>query len=147
MDQFMEAALEEARKGAAEHGIPIGAALVDREGRLVATGRNCRVQDRAVVMHAEINCLFHAGKLVETFRGMTMYSTLMPCNMCAGAIVQFGIAKVVAGESENFRDANGLDLMLRHGVEATDLDLDEAKNLLREFIENNPETWHGDIGR
>ena len=85
MDQFMEAALEEARTGAAEGGIPIGAALVDGEDRLVATGRNRRVQDRAVVMHAEINCLFNAGKTVSDFRGMTMYSTLMPCHMCAGA--------------------------------------------------------------
>ena len=99
MDQFMEAALEEARTGAAEGGIPIGAALVDGEGRLVATGRNRRVQDRAVVMHAEINCLYIAGKTVGNFAGMTMYSTLMPCNMCAGAIVQFGITKVIVGES------------------------------------------------
>ena len=76
MDQFMGAALEEARRGAEEGGIPIGAALVDEQGRLVATGRNRRTQDRAVVMHAEINCLFNAGKDVEDFRGMTIYSTL-----------------------------------------------------------------------
>ena len=87
MDQFMRAALEEARTGAEEGGIPIGAALVDRQGRLVATGRNRRIQDRAVVMHAEINCLYKAGKDMEDFRGMTIYSTLIPCNMCAGAIV------------------------------------------------------------
>ena len=108
MDQFMEAALEEARTGAAEGGIPIGAALVDGEDRLVATGRNRRVQDRAVVMHAEINCLFNAGKTVSDFRGMTMYSTLMPCHMCAGAVVQFGITKVIVGESENFQCDHGL---------------------------------------
>ena len=101
MNQFMSAALEEARRGAEEGGIPIGAALVDGEGRLVATGRNRRVQDQAVVMHAEINCLFNAGQEgVGDFRGMTIYSTLMPCNMCAGAIVQFGIARVVVAESE-----------------------------------------------
>ena len=86
MDQFMEAALSEARTGAAESGIPIGAALIDGQGRLVATGRNRRVQDKAVVMHAEINALHNAGKNVADFRGMTIYSTLMPCNMCAGAI-------------------------------------------------------------
>ena len=102
MDKFMEAALLEARTGAAEGGIPIGAALVDGN-RLVATGRNRRLQDSASIMHAEINCLYNASRKGEqSFRGMTMYSTLMPCHMCAGAIVQFGITKVVAGESSNF---------------------------------------------
>ena len=146
MDQHMKAALDEARKGAAEGGIPIGAALVDTEGNLIATGRNRRVQDRAVVMHAEINCLLSAGKLVDSFRGMTMYSTLMPCHMCAGAIAQFGIAQIIVGESENFQD-NGLNLMLRHGVEVIDLDLQEAKVLLVRFIKENPREWYGDIGR
>ena len=138
MDQFMKEALREARAGAAEGGIPIGAALVDADNRLVATGPNRRVQDRACVMHAEINCLLGTGKTLDNFRGMTMYSTLMPCNMCAGAIVQFGIARIVAGESQNFREANGLDLMSRHGFEVIDLDLDEARELVRE--------WNRDIG-
>ena len=113
MDQFMGAALEEARTGATEGGIPIGTALVDGQGRLVAAGRNRRLQDRAVVMHAEINCLWGAGKTSEASQGMTIYSTLTPCNMCAGAIVQFNIARVVVGESENFQEANGLGLMNR----------------------------------
>ena len=147
MDQFITAALEEARRGAEEGGIPIGAALVDVQGRLVATGRNRRVQDQAVVMHAEINCLFNACKTVGNFRGMTMYSTLMPCNMCAGAIVQFGITKVVVAESENFAEGNGLELMQRHGVEVVDLDQGDAKDMLRQFIEQQPDEWYGDIGR
>ena len=147
VDQFMSAALEEARTGAAEGGIPIGAALVDEQGRLVATGRNRRVQDRAIVMHAEINCLFNAGKTVSDFRGMTMYSTLMPCHMCAGAIVQFGITKVIVGESENFQEGNGLELLQRHGVEVVDPDQDEAKEILQEFIKQNPKEWSRDIGR
>ena len=121
MDQFMRAALEEARAGAEEGGIPIGTALLDGQGRLVATGRNRRVQDQAVVMHAEINCLFNAGKTVSDFRGMTIYSTLMPCHMCAGAVVQFRITKVIVGESENFKEGNGLELMQKHGVEVVDL--------------------------
>ena len=91
-------------------------------GRLVATGRNRKVQDRAVVMHAEINCLYNAGKDVEDFQGMTIYSTLMPCNICAGAAVQFGITKVV-GESVNFPGRNGLDLLKRYGMEVLELDL------------------------
>ena len=146
MDEFMRAALDQARIGSDEGGIPIGAALIDSEGQLVATGRNRRVQDRAVVMHAEINCLYNAGKSTSDFRGMTMYSTLMTCNMCAGAIVQFGITKVIVGESETFRE-NGLNLMMRHSVEVIDLDLNEAKQILREFIKRNPDEWNRDIGR
>ena len=147
MDQFMEAALGEARRGAEEGGIPIGAALVDGQGRLVATGRNRRVQDQAVVMHAEINCLFNAGKTVSDFRGMTIYSTLMPCNMCAGAVVQFGITKAIVRESVNFQEGNGLELMQRKGVEVVDLDQGNAKDILREFIQRNPDEWNRDIGR
>ena len=146
MNRLMTMALEEALTGAAEGGIPIGAALADAQGQLVATGRNRRVQDQAVVMHAKINCLYNAGKTTGSFRGMTMYSTLMPCHMCAGAIVQFCIARVAVGESENFKK-NGAELIRQHGVEVVDLDLDEAKDLLRGFIERNPQEWYWDIGR
>ena len=147
MDEFINAALEEARTGAAEGGIPIGAALADGS-HLVATGRNRRLQDSASIMHAEINCLYNASrKGVQSFRGMTMYSTLMPCHMCAGAIVQFGITKVVAGEASNFQEANGLGTLMRHGIEIIDLDLDDARQLLGRFIETNPEQWNEDIGR
>lgn len=147
LDEFMRAALDEARAGAAEGGIPIGAALVDGDGRLVATGRNRRLQDDDCVMHGEINCLNNAGKRFSDFRGMTMYSTLMPCNMCAGAIVQFGIKKVIVAESENFKEPNGLELMLRHAVQVVDLDLEEAKQLLGAFIRKNPTHWGRDIGQ
>ena len=147
MDEFMNAALDEARTGAAEGGIPIGAALVD-DGRLVATGRNRRLQDSASIMHAEINCLYNASRMgVRNFRGMTMYSTLMPCHMCAGAIVQFGITRVVAAESSNFQEANGLGTLMRHGIEVIDIDLDDANQLLGRFIETNTEQWNEDIGR
>ena len=103
MDEYMITALEEARTGAREGGIPIGAVLVNARGTVVATGRNRRLQEGACVMHAEINCLLNAGQKLSSFRGMTMYSTLIPCNMCAGAIVHFGIIKVVYGESRNYR--------------------------------------------
>ena len=147
MDEFMEAALLEARTGSAEGGIPIGAALANGN-RLVATGQNRRLQDSAAIMHAEINCLYNASRKGEqSFNGMTMYSTLMPCHMCAGAIVQFGITKVVAGESSNFPEANGLETLERHGIEVIDLDSDDAKELLRRFIEKNPQQWNEDIGR
>ena len=98
-------------------------------------------------MHAEINCLHNAGRSVSTFDGMTLYSTLMTCHMCAGAVVQFGITKVIVSESANFEENNGLDLLLRHGVEMVDLDLAEAKELLARFIERNPLEWNGDIGQ
>ena len=147
MDEFMNVALDEARAGVEEGGIPIGAALVDGN-RVVATGRNRRLQDSASIMHAEINCLYNASrKGVQSFRGMTMYSTLMPCHMCAGAIVQFGITRVVAGESSNFQEGNGLDTLKRQGIEVVDLDLDDARQLLGRFIETNPEQWNEDIGR
>ena len=147
MDEFMNSALDEARAGAAEGGIPIGAALVD-DGRLVATGRNLRLQSSAAIMHAEINCLYNASrKGVQSFRGMTMYSTLMPCHMCAGALVQFGITRVVAEETSNFQEANGLGMLMRHGIEVINLDLDDAKQLLGRFIETNLEQWNDDIGR
>ena len=97
-DQFIRVALEEARTGAEEGGLPVGAALVDSEGRLVAMGRNRRVQDQAVVLHAEIHCLYNSGLATGDFGRVTMYSTLMPYHMCAGAIVLFGIPKVVAGD-------------------------------------------------
>ncbi|MCE2456565.1 MAG: nucleoside deaminase [Dehalococcoidia bacterium] len=147
MDEFMKAALDEAQAGLAEGGIPIGAVLVDNDGSMAATGRNRRIQDSACVMHAEINCLYNAGKTIQDFRGMTMYSTLMPCHMCAGAIVQFGISRVVVAESENFGESNGYDLMLRHGIEVTDLDLEDAKQMLGGFIESNPQHWNSDIGK
>ena len=147
MDEFMNVALDEAYAGSAEGGIPIGAALVGG-GDLVATGRNLRLQSSATIMHAEINCLYNASrKGVQSFRGMTMYSTLMPCHMCAGAIVQFGITRVVAGESSNFQEANGLETLMRHGIEVIDLDMGDAKELLGRFIEANPEQWNEDIGR
>ena len=147
MDEFMKVAMDEARTGLAEGGIPIGSVLIDNDGRMAATGRNRRLQDSSCIMHAEINCLYNAGKTIPDFHGMTMYSTLMPCHMCAGAIVQFGITKVVAAESENFGESNGYDLMIRHGIEVTDLDLAEAKAMLGGFIESNPQHWNSDIGR
>ena len=98
-------------------------------------------------MHAEINCLYNAGKAIQDFRGMTIYSTLMPCHMCAGAVVQFGITRVVAAESENFGEENGFELMTRHGIDVSDLNLDEAKQPLGEFIISNPQHWNRDIGK
>ena len=132
----------------AEGGIPIGAALADGGPTLWQPVGIADCKSSASIMHAEINCLYNASrKGVQSFRGMTMYSTLMPCHMCAGAIVQFGITRVVAGESSNFREANGLETLMRRGIEVIDLDMGDAKQLLGRFIEANPEQWNEDIGR
>ena len=139
MDEYMITALEEARTGAREGCIPIGAVLVNAQGTVVANGRNCRVREGACVMHAEINCLLNAGRKLSSFRGMTMYSTLIPCNMCAGATVHSGIIKVAYGESRNSPEDNGRELLVRYGVELDDLDLKEARRMLRAFIETKRE--------
>ena len=135
----MITALEESSIGAREGGVPIGAVLVNARGKAVATGRKRRLQEGACVMHAEINCLLNAGQRLSSFRGMTMYSTLIPCKMGAGAIVHSGIIKVVYGESRNLPEDNGRELLVRYGVELADLDLEEARRMLRAFIETKPE--------
>jgi len=143
MDEFMTAAIAQAKQGRDEGGIPIGSVLV-KDGEVLGKGHNKRVQDADPVTHAEIDCLRNAGR-IGTYRGTTLYSTLMPCYLCAGAVVQFGIKKVIAGESTTFAGAK--EFMESHGVEVIDLDLDECKNLMQEFIQKNPELWNEDIGK
>jgi len=142
-DEFMEAAIAEARKGRDEGGIPIGSALA-RDGRLLAVGHNKRVQDNDPVTHAEIDCLRQAGR-IGSFQNTVLYSTLMPCYLCAGAVVQFGIKKVVVGENQTFQGAE--DFMKSHGVEVINLNLPECVEMMREFIAAHPELWNEDIGR
>ena len=141
-DQFMQIAIEEARIGLSEGGIPIGSALA-RGNDLLGRGHNRRVQHGNPIAHAEIDCLQQAGR-VGHYRGTVLYSTLMPCYLCSGAVVQFGIKKIYAGESETF--PGGRKFMEAHGVEVIDLDLDECKQLMRDFIAANPELWNEDIG-
>jgi creatinine deaminase len=142
MDTFMKAAIDEASKGLKEGGIPIGSLLI-KKGKIIGRGHNKRVQDNDPILHAEIDCLRSAGRL-GTYKDTVLYSTLMPCYLCAGAIVQFGIKKVIAGEAETFAGAK--EFMESHGVEVTDLNLDECKRLMKDFIENNPDLWKEDIG-
>jgi cytosine deaminase len=139
---FMKAAINEARKGLAEGGIPIGS-VIARKGKIIGRGHNKRVQEKDPILHAEIDCLRNAGR-IGSYKDTVLYSTLMPCYLCAGAIVQFGIKKVIAGESETFEGAR--EFMESHGVEVIDLNLDECKQLMRKFIENNPDLWKEDIG-
>jgi cytosine/creatinine deaminase len=142
-DKFMRIAIEEARIGLAEGGIPIGSSLV-RGDQLLGRGHNRRVQHGDPIAHAEIDCLHNAGR-VGNYRGTVMYSTLMPCYLCAGAVVQFGIKTVYAGESETFAGAR--EFMQSHGVEVIDLNLEECKQMMRDFIAKNPELWNEDIGK
>lgn len=143
MNDFMEAALAQAKQGLSEGGIPIGS-VIEKDGQIIGRGHNKRVQDNDPVTHAEIDCLRNAGR-IGNYKGTTLYSTLMPCYLCAGAVVQFGIKKVIAGESATFPGAR--EFMESHGVEVIDLNLDECKQLMSEFIEKNPTLWNEDIGK
>ena len=142
MDLFMQEAIEEARKGLDEGGIPIGSVLV-RNNVILGRGHNRRVQEGDPIIHAEIDCLRNAGR-IGTYRDAVLYSTLMPCYLCAGAAVQFGIKKVIVGESRNFAGAQ--EFMEEHGIEVIDMDLDDCVSMMQEFIAQNPRLWNEDIG-
>jgi cytosine deaminase len=139
----MEMAITMARQGLKEGGIPIGSVLV-RDGQILGQGYNKRVQEADPVTHAEIDCLRNAGR-IGSYRDTVLYSTLMPCYLCAGAVVQFGIKKVIAGESRTFAGAR--EFMESHGVEVIDLELEDCVKLMQDFIEKNSALWYEDIGK
>jgi cytosine/creatinine deaminase len=139
------AAIEEAQAGLAEGGVPVGAALVV-DGDIVATGRNRRVQLGSVIRHGETDCLENGGRLpASTYARATMYTTLSPCPMCSGAILLYGIPRVVLGENRTFMGAE--EELARRGVEVVNLDSDVCAGLMRDFIEAHPDIWNEDIGR
>lgn len=142
MDEFMRLAIDEAKEGRSEGGIPIGSVLV-KDGKVIAKGRNKRVQEQNPILHGEMDCLNNAGR-VGSYKGTTIYSTLMPCYMCAGTIVQFKIPKVIVGESVTFTGAR--ELMEQHGVEVIDLNNQECIDMMTKFIEESPALWNEDIG-
>ncbi|HEX9262339.1 MAG TPA: nucleoside deaminase [Candidatus Bathyarchaeia archaeon] len=142
MDAFMKAAIDEAKKGLSEGGIPIGSVLA-KHGQIIGRGHNRRVQQRDPIMHAEIDCLRNAGRIGK-YGETVLYSTLMPCFLCAGAVVQFGIKRVIVGESETFSGAK--EFLVSYGVQVVDLNLDECKQLMKTFIQINPDLWKEDIG-
>jgi len=142
LDEFIKAAIAEAKTGLSEGGIPIGSVLV-KDGEIIGRGHNRRVQYDDPIIHAEIDCLRNAGR-IGSYRGTTLYSTLMPCYLCAGAVVQFGIKKVVAGESVNFEGAQSF--LESKGVEVVDLHLSECMEMMAEFIRVHPKLWNEDIG-
>lgn len=138
----MQAAFEEAKKSFDEGGIPIGSVLV-KDGEIIGRGHNQRVQKDNPILHAEIDCLQNAGR-IGSYGSAVLYSTLMPCYLCSGAIVQFGIKKVVAGENETFIGAK--EFLESKGVEVINLNLEECKKLMRGFIQLNEKLWFEDIG-
>lgn len=141
----LRVALEEARTGLEEGGVPIGAALFDTEGRLLGRGRNRRVQHGDPSLHAETDAFRAAGRRPEGYGDTVMVTTLAPCWYCSGPIRQFRIGAVVVGESRNFR--GGVDWLREHGVRVTDLDSDECAELLAGFIRRRPGVWGEDIGK
>ena len=143
MDEFMQLAISMAKKGHEEGGIPIGSVLV-RDNKVLSTGYNQRVQNANPMAHAEIDCLKNAGRL-GSYKNTVLYSTLMPCYLCAGAVVQFGIKKIIVGESETFKGAK--TFMLDHDVEVIDLNNAECIEIMKVFIDKNPKLWNEDIGR
>jgi cytosine deaminase len=138
----MAVAVGQARLSLSEGGIPIGAALF-RGPELLGGGHNRRVQLRNPILHGEMDCLQNVGR-VGTYKGTTIYSTLMPCYMCAGTIVQFRVPRVIAAESLTF--PGGREFMEAHGVEVVDLEMQECVQMLQDFIAANPELWAEDIG-
>jgi len=142
MDEFMAEALAQARQGLQEGGIPIGSVLV-QDGRIIGRGHNKRVQDLNPMVHAEIDCLIQAGR-VGSYRDTVLYSTLMPCYLCAGAAVQFRIPRVIVGESRTFPGAR--EFMESHDILVEDLDLAECYTMMETFIADRPDLWFEDIG-
>ena len=140
--QFMAAALAEAQQGFDEGGIPIGSVIV-ADGQIIGRGHNRRVQNDDPMTHAETDCLRNAGR-IGSYRGCTLYSTLMPCYFCAGAAVQFGIKHVIVGESRTFPGAP--EFMRQHGIDVIDLDLPECYEMMEKFIREKPDLWNEDIG-
>ncbi len=141
---FMKEAIKEAKLGLKEGGIPIGAVLV-KEGKIISRGHNKRIQKGSAILHAEMDCLEDAGRMsAKDYRRCTLYSTLSPCPMCSGAIVLYRIPKVVIGENKTFMGAE--KYISGEGVRITNLDLDECKNMLEDFISRNPKLWNEDIG-
>lgn len=144
MDPFLEAAIDQAREGLAEGGIPIGSVIV-HDGRILGRGHNRRVQQGSTILHGEMDALENAGRQpARVYQRSTLYTTLSPCPMCSGAIALYGIPKIVIGENRNF--SGDEDLLRSRGVEVEVRDDDSCIRMMREFINAKPELWNEDIG-
>ncbi|MBU0489722.1 MAG: nucleoside deaminase [Bacteroidetes bacterium] len=144
MDNFLTEAICEAKAGLAEGGIPIGSVIVF-ENKIIGRGHNQRIQKDSVVLHAEMDALENAGRqTAAVYRKCTLYTTLSPCPMCSGAILLYGIPKVVIGENTTFTGFE--DLLRQNGVEVVVANNQECREMMETFIRNNPELWNEDIG-
>ncbi|CAH2350399.1 cytosine deaminase [[Candida] railenensis] len=138
-------ALEEAKKGFEEGGVPIGGALISEDGVILGRGHNMRFQKGSAILHGEMSALENAGRLDgKAYKNCTMYTTLSPCNMCSGACLLYGIKRVVLGENVNFQGAE--DLLRSQGVEVVNMNNQDCKDLMAKFIKERPEDWFEDIG-
>ncbi len=144
MDEFMRAAIDEAKQGLAEGGIPIGSVLVI-DGKIVGRGHNRRVQKGSAILHAEMDCLENAGRLTaRDYQRAVLYSTLSPCDMCSGTALLYKIPKVVIGENVTFQGPE--EYVRSRGVELVILNDAECIQMMRDFIADRPELWNEDIG-
>ena len=144
MDKFMQAAIEEARTGLSEGGIPIGSVLV-HDGKIIGRGHNRRVQKDSAILHGEMDALENAGRQsAKVYQQSVIYTTLSPCSMCSGAILLYGISKVIVGENKTFMGRE--DLLRAEGVEVTVLNDPTCISMMENFIETRPELWNEDIG-
>ena len=144
MNKFLKEAINEAKIGLAEGGIPIGSVLV-HNGQVIGKGHNKRVQQKSVVLHGEMDALENAGRLpASVYRASVIYTTLSPCPMCTGAILLYGIPKVVIGENKTFKGSE--QLLREHGVEVVVVNDPECIQMMEAFIEKNPALWNEDIG-
>lgn len=144
MDQFLKAAIEEAKKGLEEGGIPIGSVLVI-DGKIVGRGHNRRLQDGSAILHAEMDCLENAGRMsASEYKRATLYSTLSPCSMCSGAALLYKIPKIIIGENRTFKGPE--EYVRSLGVQVEVLDNQECFEMMQKFIDKNPSLWNEDIG-
>ncbi len=144
MDVFFEATVNEAKKGLEEGGIPIGSVIV-HDDKILGRGHNKRIQDGSVVLHGEMDALENAGRQpASVYKNSVLYTTLSPCPMCSGAILLYGIPKVVIGENKTFMGSE--DLLRQNGVEVVVLNDSTCIDLMQNFIKNKPELWNEDIG-
>ncbi|HSA30828.1 MAG TPA: nucleoside deaminase [Candidatus Omnitrophota bacterium] len=144
MDQYLQAAIEEAKKGLAEGGIPIGSVIVHK-GRIIGRGHNRRVQEESVILHGEMSAFENAGRQpASVYRECVLYTTLSPCPMCAGAIRLYGIPKVVIGENRTFMGDE--EILRASGVELEVLQDETCRKMMNDFIRGNPRLWNEDIG-
>lgn len=144
MDEYLSAAIAEARKGLRAGGIPIGSVLVI-DGQIVGRGHNQRIQKGSSVLHAEMDCLENAGRLqADDYRNAVLYSTLSPCDMCSGAVLLYGIPKVVIGENRTFRGPE--DYLRSRGVQLDVRNDEQCQQMMHDFIAAHPSLWNEDIG-